>query len=108
MEEDKRNVNKIKIEFQKRRSRRITLFVFALVFLLVVGFFIMPFMDYLNVPRLAWAPFVYLIAFGIIVAIAFVWRCPVCNGLLGDVFTSKYCPKCGFNFTENEKRINKE
>ena len=93
--------NKFIEEFQRRRARRIVIFVVALVFLLLVGFVAMPLMDHLEVQRQFWAPFVYLVMFAIIIAIAAVWRCPVCNGLLGDVFTTRYCSKCGFKFTNN-------
>jgi hypothetical protein len=103
MEYTEEQIIKYRQEFKKRRSRRIIIFWFALVFLLVIGFIVMPIMDKLGVPRLTWAPFVYLIMFGIIALIAFVWRCPACNGLLGDVFTTRYCSKCGFKFTRDER-----
>ena len=98
MEYSEEQVKKYREEFKKRRSQRITIFVVALVFLILVGLFIMPLMDMLGVPRFVWAPFFYLFMFGILIAIALVWRCPVCNGLLGDVFNTKYCSKCGFKF----------
>ena len=86
-------------EFQKRRSKRISILTATLIFLLLVGFIVMPLMDHLGVQRQIWAPFVYLIMFAVVISIAVLWRCPVCNGLLGDVFTTKYCSKCGFKFT---------
>ncbi|PLW96879.1 MAG: hypothetical protein C0591_07900 [Marinilabiliales bacterium] len=85
MEYTKEDIEKIRVEFQKRRKRRVGLFVFALGFLLIVGFVALPLMDYYGVPRLV---------------IGLVWRCPVCNGILGDVFTTKYCTKCGFHFSD--------
>lgn len=100
MEFTKEEIKKIRIEFENRRKRRIGLFVFALTFLLIVGFFALPLMDHLSIPRMVWAPFVYLVMFAILIAIAFIWRCPACNGLLGDVFTTKYCSKCGFKFLD--------
>ncbi|MCB2207673.1 MAG: hypothetical protein KQH67_05205 [Bacteroidetes bacterium] len=100
MELTENKIREIRREFEKRRKRRVGLFVFALVFLLIVGFIALPLMDYYGVPRLVWAPFVYLVMFGILITIGFVWRCPVCNGLLGDVFTTKYCSKCGFKFSD--------
>ncbi len=107
MEFTKEEIKKIRVEFENRRKRRVGLFVFALIFLLIVGFVVLPLMDHFGVPRLVWAPFVYLVMFGILIAIAFIWRCPVCNRLLGDVFTTKYCSNCGFKFdnggTRNER-----
>ena len=100
MEYSELEKNKFIEEFQKRRSRRIVIFIIALVFLLFVGFVAMPLMDYYGVQRQLWAPFVYMVMFAIIIAIAAIWRCPVCNGLLGDVFTTRYCSKCGFKFTD--------
>jgi len=69
---------------------------------LFVGFIVMPLMDYLGVQRQLWAPLVYLFMFAVILSIAVLWRCPVCNGLLGNVFTTKYCSKCGFKFDDIE------
>ena len=100
MEYSEEQIREYKEKFRKRRSKRIGIFVAALVFLVIVGIFVLPMMDMLGVSRLAWAPFVYLIMFGLIIAIAFIWRCPACNGLLGDVFNTKYCSKCGFKFYE--------
>jgi len=108
MEPKDEDNKRYKEQFKKRRSSRINLFIFAIVFLLIVGIFILPVMDMLGVSRLAWAPVIYIVMFGVIIAIAVIWRCPVCNGLLGDVFTTKYCAKCGFNFSEDGKRINKK
>lgn len=102
MEYTEEEIKEYRAAFKKRRSQRITIFWFALIFLLVVGFMLLPLMDMLGVPRLAWAPFVYIIMFAVIILIALVWRCPACNGLLGDVFSAKYCPKCGIKLT-NEK-----
>lgn len=98
MDVSEKEDGKIKQEFLKRRSRRITLFVFALFFLLIVGFVAIPLMEMLQVAKYYWAPFVYLVMFGVIISIAYVWRCPVCNAMLGNVFTTKYCSKCGFKF----------
>jgi hypothetical protein len=101
MELSEDETNRLRKAFRKRRSARITLFWLALVFLLVVGIVVLPIMDSLGVPRLVWAPFVYAIMFGVIVAIAFIWRCPACNGLLGDVFTTRYCSKCGLQLQDD-------
>jgi hypothetical protein len=101
MEYSELEKNKFIEEFQKRRSKRVIIFIVALVFLLLVGFIAMPLMDYYGIQRQIWAPFIYLTMLAIIIAIAVIWRCPVCNGFLGDVFTTKYCSKCGFKFTDN-------
>ncbi|MBI9036584.1 MAG: hypothetical protein JEY97_00505 [Bacteroidales bacterium] len=98
MEHSEDQITKYREEFKKRRSKRIILFGFSLVFLLSIGLIVLPIMDMLGVSKWVWAPFVYIIMFGVIIAISFVWRCPVCNGLLGDIFNTKYCSKCGFNF----------
>ena len=95
---DDKDNGRIREEYRRRKSIRITLFVVALVFLTVVGIVVLPVMDSLGVHRLMWAPFVYLVMFFIILAIAFVWRCPVCNAILGDIFTTRFCSKCGLQF----------
>jgi hypothetical protein len=99
--EDK--TNRIRKAFRKRRRMRITLFWLALAFLLVVGLVVLPLMDSLGVPRLVWAPFVYAFMFGVLIATAFIWKCPACNGLLGDVFSTRYCSKCGYDFSKHER-----
>jgi len=104
MEYTEEEIKEYRAAFKKRRSQRITIFWFALIFLLVVGFILLPLMDMLGVHRLAWAPFVYIIMFAVIILIALVWRCPACNALLGNVFNTKYCPKCGFNFDDDEQK----
>lgn len=93
---------RIRAEFEKRKTRRIILFAVTLGFLVIIGFFAIPLMDMFGISRMVWAPFVYLIMFILIIAIAFVWRCPVCNALLGDVFRTNYCSKCGFNFSDKD------
>ena len=103
MKYSEEQIRKFKEEYAKRRSKRITIFWVTLAFLLVVGFIAIPLLDALGLPRMTWGPFVYIIVFGLIILIALVWRCPVCNGLLGDIFNTKYCSRCGFKFHGNEQ-----
>ena len=84
--------------YYKRKSQRITLFLFTLIALIIIGIVIIPFMDYMGINRILWAPFVYVLIFGLILLSAYVWRCPACKGQLGDIFSTKYCPKCGLKF----------
>jgi hypothetical protein len=97
---DKKELDRIRESFQKRKSFRRMLFIVVLLFLIFIGLLVMPLMDRLGIERLVWAPFVYLFMFLILVAIAMVWRCPACNALLGDVFTTRFCPKCGCKFVD--------
>ncbi len=69
-----KEIKKIRKEFEKRRKRRIGLFVFALGFLLIVGFVAIPLMDHFNVPKQVWAPFVYLVMFGVLIAIGVYYK----------------------------------
>ena len=94
------NLSEYRRIFRKRKNIRKYGFISALVFLILVGFYIIFIEKYINIPRLAWAPFVYLIMFGYIAVIAVTWRCPGCGGLLGDVFNTRYCSKCGLAFYE--------
>ena len=105
MKHSEEQIKKYREEFKKHRSKRIVILIVAVVFLVAIGLIVLPVMDMLGVSRLVWAPFVYLIMFGIIIAISIVWRCPVCNGLLGDIFNTKYCSKCGFNFSDEKPKI---
>jgi len=69
--------------------------IFLMLAVVVIAF---PSWKLFGLPKLTWAPFFYLIMFAHIIAIGFYWRCPACNGLLGDLFNTKYCSKCGLKF----------
>jgi len=84
--------------FRKRKNIRKYGLISALAFLILMGIYIIFLERFIDIPRLAWTPFVYLIMFGYIAVIAITWRCPGCGGLLGDVFNTRYCSKCGLHF----------
>jgi transcriptional regulator with XRE-family HTH domain len=86
--------------FAIRKKIRITTFI--LVILLMISIVILAFPSWVlwGMPKQVWAPYFYLLIIGHIVGIAITWRCPGCNGLLGDVFNTKYCSKCGLKFLE--------
>lgn len=88
--------------FRKRRSIRISIAITALVVIIAVTLLAFPFGELLGMPKTAWASFFYLLMFGLLILLAVVWRCPACNGLLGEVFNTKYCSKCGMKFYESE------
>ena len=102
-------LNNIRIEFRKRRLKRLRLFYLSLSLLTVSGIVLLPLMNYLDIPKLAWAPSIYVAMFIILILIAYTWRCPSCNSHLGDVFKTKYCSSCGIQFTEDtsDKRSSK-
>jgi len=98
MDKTNEEIKKYREVFLRRRTLRISIFVsilFILVILFLLGF---PSWNIFGVEKMTWAPIFYIIMFGLIIMIALVWRCPVCNGLLGDVFNTKFCSKCGFKF----------
>ncbi len=99
----KEEIKNIREIYHKRKSQRITLFIITLTALIVIGIVIMPFMDMIGINRRLWAPIAYLLIFGLIISSAFVWRCPACKGSLGDIFSTRYCPKCGFEFYDDTK-----
>ena len=94
----KEEVKKLREIYHHRKSQRITLFIITLIALIGIGLVIMPFMDMIGINRRLWAPIAYILIFGLILASAYVWRCPACKGPLGDIFSTRYCPKCGFRF----------
>ncbi len=94
------NTSEIKLKFIKRRRIRIWIMVTALVLMILVPLLAFPSWELFGMPKLIWAPFFYLIMFALIIGIGVFWRCPSCNGLLGDVFNTKYCPKCGHKFID--------
>jgi len=97
----KEEIDNFRETFHKRKSQRITLFVITLIALLVFGFVMVPLMDMAGINRRLWAPIAYVMIFGLILGSAYVWRCPACKGQLGDIFSTKYCPKCGLRFYED-------
>lgn len=85
-------------KFLKRKNIRVISIISSIFFLLMVGLVILPLSRVYNIPKIAWAPFVYLIMLAHIVCITVSWRCPGCGGLLGDVFNTRFCSKCGLKF----------
>jgi hypothetical protein len=83
--------------FHKRKKRRITVFIFAMT-LLVGALFTYPSFVLFGMPKHVWGPVFTLVIIGLLLFIYFDWRCPACKGLMGDVFQSKFCPKCGYKF----------
>ena len=85
--------------FQKRKKRRITVFIIAMSLLIGV-FFTYPSFILFGMPKHVWGPGFTLVILGLLLIIFLDWRCPVCKGLMGDVFQSRFCPKCGYKFKE--------
>jgi hypothetical protein len=81
--------------FKRRRKVRKGICFGALALMLGVTLLAFPSWELFGLPKLVWAPFFYLVMFGLIIAIAVVWRCPSCNALLGDVFRTRFCSSCG-------------
>lgn len=84
--------------FQQRKRIRLgimVIFISLLIMLLGLAF---RSWNLFGMPKQVWAPFVYGIFFILLIAIGLTWRCPACNGLLGDVFNTRYCSKCGLKF----------
>ena len=84
-------------KFKRRKIIRITILIFMLFLLLAVAA-TFPSFRLFGMSKLTWAPFFYLLMFGLIIAIALIWRCPACNAELANPFSTKFCPKCGFKF----------
>jgi hypothetical protein len=86
--------------FRRRRSVRIGIFILILSVLDGVTLLAFPSWKLFGMSKMTWAPYFYLVMFALLFLIALVWRCPACNGLLGDVFQARYCPKCGLKLSE--------
>lgn len=84
-------------QFRKKKIVRIGLMIAALTVMLAV-LLTFPSFRIFGLPKRAWAPFLYLFMFGVIIAIGFVWRCPVCGASLGSPFSTRLCSRCGFKF----------
>ena len=81
--------------FKHRRKIRISMAIFAVVFLILVGIAAINNWHILGMAKRAWAPLVYAIMFAYLVVLAQLWRCPGCNAILGDITNTRYCSKCG-------------
>jgi len=79
--------------FKERKQIRIFTFL-AAIFLLAAALLLI----LSGIPKYTWAPFIYLLFFADLIVIGYTWRCPGCNSLLGDVFNTQYCSKCGLKF----------
>jgi len=92
----------LKQKFMRRKKLRMGLLIFAVVFMILVGLILLfsPSQGLFGIPKRQWTPFVYVIMFAYLIVIGQVWRCPGCNGLLGDIFNTRYCSKCGLNLAD--------
>ena len=84
-------------KFKKRKIIRLAISITAICILLAVAT-TFPHFRLFGMAKTTWAPFLYVIMFGLIFGVALLWRCPACNGLLGDPINTKFCSKCGFKF----------
>lgn len=82
--------------FQIRKTTRLILAGMAMLVLLSAAILLL----FPNLPKRIWAPFIYIFMFGILIGIGLTWRCPSCNAILGDVFNTRFCSKCGLRFTK--------
>jgi transcriptional regulator with XRE-family HTH domain len=93
IENESKQLTKLRNMFEKRKQIRIFTFAFAM-FLFAAALLL----RLSGIARHSWAPFFYLLFFLDLIVIVIIWRCPGCNGLLGEVFSVKYCSKCGLKF----------
>jgi len=95
-------VTRLQKTFKTRRKIRIGIFVFAMVFLVLVGIVgISNGWVLFGLRKMQWAPYVYVVMFAVLGGIVLVWRCPGCNAILGDVFNTRYCSKCGLHLRKD-------
>jgi len=99
-EDDSQQLHKYRAIFRKRKTIRLITALTAIFLMIVVVVLAFPSWELFGMPKQIWAPFFYLIMFAHLIGIGITWRCPACNGLLGDVFNTRYCSKCGLSFYE--------
>jgi len=97
IENESKELMKLRNIFEKRKQIRIYTFAFAM-FLFAAALLLL----LSGIARHSWAPFFYLLFFLDLIVIFIIWRCPGCNGLLGEVFSVKYCSKCGLKFYDEK------
>ncbi|MCF8267360.1 MAG: helix-turn-helix domain-containing protein [Ignavibacteriales bacterium] len=84
--------------FHKRRKFRIVTFAVTITFMVLAFLLAFPSWRLFGMPKSVWAPYFYLLIFADVLGIIISWRCPGCNSLLGEVFSTRYCSKCGLKF----------
>ncbi|MBE0638930.1 MAG: helix-turn-helix transcriptional regulator [Bacteroidales bacterium] len=100
IEDESRELIKLRSTFEKRKQIRIYTFAFAM-FLFAAALLLC----LSGIARHSWAPFFYILFFLDLIVIVIIWRCPGCNGLLGDFFNIKYCSKCGLKFYSEKSNL---
>ncbi|MDX2444083.1 MAG: hypothetical protein QNK30_09815 [Bacteroidales bacterium] len=102
MSHSEEEINKYRETFRKRKSIRIGIFLTALFLMISITLLAFPSWELFGMPKLTWAPFFYIIMFALIISSSVFWRCPACNGRLGDIFNTRYCSKCGVKFSDEK------
>lgn len=90
---DERELDQFRSTFRKRKRIRLILAASAMAIMAAAVILLLT-----DIPRRYWAPFIYGFMFMILFGIGLTWRCPSCNAILGDVFNTRYCSKCGLHF----------
>jgi len=85
-------------EFSRRKKRRLATSFIVLFLMIGVTILTFPRFVLFGMPKYVWGPVFTLIVMGGLFYIIIDWRCPVCNGILGNVFSTNFCSKCGFSF----------
>jgi transcriptional regulator with XRE-family HTH domain len=85
------SIEEYRRKFQQRKTLRVMIafsagFVLLITALIVVNSW---------VPKHIWGPIYFVVMCLHLIAIVIVWRCPGCNAILGEVFSTYYCTKCG-------------
>jgi transcriptional regulator with XRE-family HTH domain len=93
-------ISEYRKRYTMRKKIRIATLVLAICLMISVVVLAFPSWVLFGMQKHVWAPYFYLLMFGHIIGIAITWRCPGCNGLLGDVFNTKYCSKCGLKLID--------
>lgn len=84
--------------FKQRKRLRVVMLMAALFVLFAAMVLLIS-----GIPKKFWAPAIYVLMFLYLIVIAMTWRCPGCNGILGDAFNTRYCNKCGLEFYEENE-----
>jgi len=90
--EDDQEMKKLRETFRKRRRFRIITAISAMAVLVLATLLSFPSWELFGMPKRTWVPFLYLFMFAHLIGIGLTWRCPGCNGLLGDVTNTRFCP----------------
>jgi len=97
MEYSEEEIKRLRELYKQRRLLGIAILIFTLLFAVTVTLIAFPSWELFGMPKLKWAPFFYVLIFGLIVSVAMVWKCPHARNWLGTCIRQNTAPDVDSN-----------